>query len=73
MSIILWNTAIGCQKRHGPLWVDPIRFSRGYLCKRTWKSLDRRKLGVSFRPVAVKEVKVDIGTRDFKFRRVQRE
>lgn len=72
-SIILWNTAIGRQKRHGPLWIDLVGFSRGYLCERTWQSSDWWELRVSLRPVAVKEVKVDVGAGGLKLCRVDRE
>ena len=73
MSIIVRDTAIGCQKRDGPLWVDPVGLFRRYLCERTWESPDRWESRACFSPVAVKQVKVDVGTGRLKLRRVDRE
>ena len=35
-SIVLWDTAIGRQKRYGPLWKHPVGFSGRYLCEGAW-------------------------------------
>jgi hypothetical protein len=73
MSIVEGDSAISRHKRHGPLWVDLVGLYSGYVCEGTWKSPDRWESRACFRPVAVKQVKVDIGTWGLKLRRVQRE
>lgn len=73
MAIIMRDATIWRQKRHGPLWVDFVGLFRGYLCKRTWERPDRWESRACFRPVAVKQVKVDIGARRLEIRRFYRE
>ena len=55
------------------MWVDFVWIFRGYLCKRTWERPDWWESRACFRPVAVKQVKVDIRAGRLELRRFYRE
>jgi hypothetical protein len=73
VPIVVWDVAIRGHKRRKPAWVDLVWLSGGDLRKRAWESADRRESRSGFSPVAVKQVKVDVGAWGFQLGRIKRE
>jgi hypothetical protein len=73
VPIVVWDAAVRGHKRRKPAWVDLVWLSGGDLRKRAWESADRRESRSGFSPVAVKQVKVDVGAWGFELGWIKRE